>query len=117
MQYVSLIDPIQDSDWDRFVEEHPFGWLYHSSDWKKVLESTFPQLTGYYLTLRNKNDDVITSALPLFLVNSRCRRNRFVSIPFTTICDPLVSNFEEMDALLEETFKLSKDFDVKHIEI
>jgi CelD/BcsL family acetyltransferase involved in cellulose biosynthesis len=117
MEYISIIDPIRNKDWDTFIDGHPFGWLYHLSDWKKILEETFPQLTGYYLALMNKEKNAIRAALPLFLVKSRLWRNKFVSIPFTTICDPLVSNIEEMKALLDRTLALSKDFDVQNVEI
>jgi len=118
MQYLTIIDPLQNKNWDTFIEGHPCGWLHHLSDWKKVLEEIFPHLTGHYVALMdNEKNQSIQAALPLFLVKSRFWRNKFVSIPFTTICDPLVSNSEEMKVLFDKALELSRDFNVQDIEI
>lgn len=116
MTRVILIDPCKDERWDRFVESHPFGWVCHLSGWKRVLENSFPHMKGYYLALIDDNGE-IKAGLPIYEVRSKLTRNRLVSIPFATLSDPLVSNSEELELLIEATKFLSKNLDISNIEI
>src|SRR5512136_2928209 len=97
MENVALIDPVEDKRWDNFVEHHPFGWVCHLSGWKKALERSFKHLKGHYLVLFS--NDAIRAALPVFEVKSWLTGKRMVSIPFATVCDPLISNSNEMEVL------------------
>ena len=112
---VTVIDPVEDERWDDFVKDHPFGWLYHLSIWKQVLEESFNHMKGHYLVLLNKN--VIEAALPLFEVNSWLTGNRLVSIPFATLCDPLISSGEDMNRLFRSAVRLSNELGSSYIEI
>jgi hypothetical protein len=116
MSRVILIDPCKDERWDRFVEDHPFGWVCHLSGWKKVLENSFPHMKGYYLALIDENGR-IQAGLPIYEVRSLLLGNRLVSIPFTTISDPLVKNEEELLILLDCTKKLSLGLKICNVEI
>lgn len=109
------IDPETDPRWDRFVEEHPKGLIYHLSGWKKVLEQSFRHQKGYYLCITE--DDSIRAALPVFEVKSWILGNRLVSLPFTTLCDPLTSSIEECGFLLDGVFNLSGRLKTGSIEI
>jgi hypothetical protein len=113
---VTLIDPITDPRWDKFVENHPFGWICHLSGWKQVLEKSFPHMKGHYLALVD-NANKIQGGLPLFEIRSWLTGKRLVSIPFTTLCDPLVSSTGDTETLLEAAKKLSKDLETSYIEI
>jgi hypothetical protein len=112
---ITTIDPLQDARWDEFVENHPFGWLCHLSGWKNVLEKSFKHMHGHYIILLR--DGVVQAGLPLFEVRSWILGNRLVSIPFATLCDPLVSTREEMDKLFTRALDLSKDLGISSIEI
>jgi len=113
---VVSIDPLADPRWDRFVEAHPFGLFCHLSGWKRVLEESFTHMKGHYLTLLNQ-DGSIRAAMPIFEIKSIFTGNRLVSIPFATICDPLISSREDMKALLDEAINLSKKLKCPKIEI
>ncbi len=113
---VILIDPCIDGRWDRFVESHQFGWICHLSGWKRVLENSFPHMKGYYLALIDEQGE-IKAGLPIYEVRSLLTGNRLVSIPFATISDPLVSNHEELDILLEGAKYLAKSLHISNIEI
>ena len=105
---IKLIDPITDPRWDKFVENHPFGWICHLSGWKQVLEKSFKHMKGYYFALLD-NSGNIQAALPIFEVKSWLTGNRLVSIPFATLCDPLISKSEEMAILLEAVLEYSEE--------
>ena len=112
---LSIIDPLKDERWDNFVKQHPFGWLCHLSGWKQVLESSFKHIKGHYLVLLNGCE--IKAALPLFEVRSWLTGNRLVSIPFATLCDPLISTTEDMTKLFQGAVNLSKQLGISSIEI
>jgi len=60
-----LIDPITDRRWDKFVESHPFGRVYHVSGWKRVLGKTFNHMKGYYFVIVDENNN-INAGFPVY---------------------------------------------------
>ena len=116
MSRVILIDPVEDPRWDRFVMDHPFGWICHLSGWKQVLEKSFKHMKGYYLALVDENDH-IKAGLPIFEVKSWLTGKRLVNIPFATLCDPLISSSSDMKELLEFSLKLQNKLKSSFIEI
>ena len=117
MKRVILIDPIKDPRWDQFVMDHPFGWICHLSGWKQVLENSFKHMKGYYFALMDDAGEKIQAGLPVFHVKSRLTGNRLVSIPFATLCDPLISKSEDLDTLFQAVLNLSKKTKSCFIEI
>jgi FemAB-related protein (PEP-CTERM system-associated) len=116
MTRTTIIDPLIDSGWDAFVERHPYGWLYHLSGWKKILENTFKHMTGYYVVRLDSNDE-IQAALPLFHVKSWLTGSRLVSVPYASFFDPLISSAEDIDELLKSAIGLSKELKASYVEI
>jgi hypothetical protein len=117
MSRVILIDPCLDPRWDRFVENHPFGWVTHLSAWKRVLESSFPHMRGHYLALVDERNDEIQAGLPLYEVRSAITGNRLVSIPFATLADPLVGNRNQLAVLIEASLGLRENSRSARMEI
>jgi len=116
MSTVKIIDPITDPRWDKFVESHPFGLVCHLSGWKRILEQSFNHMKGYYFVLFDENDK-IKAGLPIYEVKSWLTGKRLVSIPFATLCDPLISTSEEMTVLLKEVMEFSRDRNISYLEI
>jgi len=112
---VKLIDPLTDPRWDQFVESHPYGWICHLSGWKRILEDSFKHLKGYYFVLLKK--DRVEAALPVFEVRSWLRGDRLVSIPFATLCDPLVQNTNQMKSLFQSVITFFRSKPKSYIEI
>lgn len=113
---VSIIDPLRNHRWNRFVEQHPYGWITHLSGWKRMLENTFPHMHGYYLTLQDSAGN-IRAALPIYSVESWLTGRRLVSVPFATLCDPLVTDPADMEPLSRAAVNLSREISVRRIEI
>jgi hypothetical protein len=114
--HCTLIDPVKDPRWDRFVESHPLGLICHLSGWKQVLEESFPHMKGHYLAILN-HDNSIRAALPVFEIKSILTGKRLVSIPFATNCDPLISSNEDMRDLLDSAIELSIKLKIPKIEL
>ena len=117
MRTVTLIDPSEDPRWDVFVENHPFGWICHLSKWKRVLEKSFKHMNGYYFVRMDNSGENIEAALPIFEVKSWLTGTRLVSIPFATLCDPLIETSDDITELFESVLDFSKKIKSSYVEI
>ena len=117
MSTIQIIDPCVDERWDRFVENHPLGWIVHLSGWKKVIESTFPHIRGHYLAIADEAASSIEAGLPVYEIRSWFTGNRLVSIPFATISDLLISTQSHGEVLLEETKRLFTRLNFPYLEV
>lgn len=98
MSTIHWLSPDEQEEWDAFVTRHPLGLVYHLSSWQKVLESAFGHIRGRFLVLRDA-DGQIQAGVPIYRVHSWLLKDRTVSVPFATMCDPLVSTKEEFNLL------------------
>src|SRR5665213_128627 len=98
MSTIHWLSAEEKGEWDAFVTRHPLGLIYHLSSWQKALESAFGHIRGRFLVLRD-GDGQIQAGLPVYTVKSWLLKDRTVSVPFATMCDPLVSTQEEFDRL------------------
>ena len=103
--------------WDRFVNNHPFGWISHLSGWKQVLEKSFSHIKGEIFTLISGTPDSIVAGIPVYKVKSWLTGKRLVSIPFATLSDPLISNPEQMQELVKDITNCKKNFKASYVEI
>ena len=101
MSIIEIIDPNKDYRWDQFVQEHPLGWICHLSGWMNVLKSSFKHMRPYYYAILDNSLNRITAALPTFYVKSNLIGDRIVCMPFTTLCDPLVTQPEDLKAIVD----------------
>ncbi len=92
----------QQSEWDAFVLGHPLGSVYHTSEWRRVIEQAFGHIQGRFLALRENESGRIRGGLPIYQVRSWLLGSRLVSVPFATVCDPLVTTLEEWGVLAPE---------------
>lgn len=113
---VVTINPCKDERWDKFVENHPHGWICHLSGWKRVLEASFQHMKGYYLVIEDQGGTIL-AGLPLWEVRSWLTGNRLVSIPFATLSDPLCSSDGELDDLVNEAIRLCVRINMPMLEI
>jgi hypothetical protein len=113
---ILVIDPVADRLWDKFVLDHPYGWITHLSGWKTVLEKSFPHMRGHYFAIADYKGN-IESALPLYEVNSWLLGKKLVSIPFATLSDPLVSNTIEAEILTDHVKGFSEEKGIERLEI
>ena len=60
----------QESEWDSFVARHLWGSLYHTSEWKRVIEQAFPHIRGGFVVLREGAHGEIRAGLPVYRVKS-----------------------------------------------
>jgi CelD/BcsL family acetyltransferase involved in cellulose biosynthesis len=92
------INPLQDPRWDRLVERHHLASVFHSANWLRALRSTY----GYDAVAVSTNppDAELSNAVLFCRVESWLTGRRYVSLPFSDHCDPLVDSAGELDQLL-----------------
>ena len=88
------------AEWDEFIQRHKWGLVCHLSGWKRAIEETFGHIRGQILVLRSPDSGAIVAGIPVYEVKSRLVGHRTVSIPFATLCDPLVSSRHQLEAFV-----------------
>ena len=113
---VEIINQSREQAWDKMVEEHPFGCVFHTSAFKRVISETFSHMVPYYLALVDENRNV-KGGLPLFLVKSWLTGRRLVSLPFAFYSDPLVHCAAEFSQLFVQAMRILKAEKASYLEI
>jgi CelD/BcsL family acetyltransferase involved in cellulose biosynthesis len=92
------INPLCDPRWKPFVDSHPRSSVFHSANWLSALRTAY----GYdpLVVTTCSPDAALTNGLVFCRVNSWLTGRRFVSLPFSDHCEPLLSNASELDDLL-----------------
>jgi hypothetical protein len=86
-----LINPLEEPRWDAFVANHPYGWVCHLSRWGSLIERCFKHIRAHFLADFDERGEIV-GGLPIYEVRSHLTGNRLVSIPYATLCDPLVDS-------------------------
>ena len=92
------INPLSDTRWEAFVNHHPRASVFHSTNWLRALQTTY-QYDPLVVTTCPP-DAALTNGLVFCRVKSWLTGRRFVSLPFSDHCEPLVKNPTELDNLL-----------------
>lgn len=111
---LKTIDEMGAERWDRFVENHHHGSLYHSSAWHRVIEKAYGYSPRY---LVGGDQDDIRAGLPLATVKNLFLGERIVSYPFSDYCDPLAETDEERRQLIDHFFSLARERNLKSAEV
>lgn len=111
---IESLEQIGTDRWNRFVEGHPLGSVYHHAGWHEAIERTYGH-KGSYCVLGGSSG--IAAALPFVMVRNPPLKRRVVSYPYSDACDPLVGNEEELRAITLEMEEYRKARGAKSIEI
>jgi hypothetical protein len=102
--------------WDAFAGRHPLGLIYHLSSWKEAMERAFSHIRGHFIVLRDRSGEII-AGMPVYVVRSWLLGNRIVSIPYASVCDPLIDSAEQYHQMLPALVELQKETVSRSIEI
>jgi hypothetical protein len=96
--YVYEIDPVCDPRWTTLVENHPQASIFHSKSWLKALQTVY----GYepVVVTTCPSGASLTNGLVFCRIKSWLTGRRFVSLPFSDHCEPLVDSPDELDLML-----------------
>ncbi len=108
---ILTINDIGPEKWDTFVRNHPHGSLYHTSAWHKAIEDSYGYKTWYWVL--PGSDGNIRSAMPVVNLRNLFLGQRNACYPFSDYCDPLVTNREDLLALVDCLAETPEPFEIR----
>lgn len=93
MTQIKILTDSKTEEWDQFVFDHSFGTIYHTSQWKMLINKAYGH-SPIYLIIED-DDRRIRAGLPLFKVENKFIRNKLSTLPCAQSCNPLLSNILE----------------------
>ena len=113
--HISLLTKDDEENWNKFLKKHPLTSIFHTLNWKTVLENSFGFETIYLVA---KAHDEIIEVLPLFLVKKPFLGEKIISIPHSGYYSAFLSeNKTAINLLIDEAIDIAKSGKVKYLEI
>jgi CelD/BcsL family acetyltransferase involved in cellulose biosynthesis len=109
------IDPLRDSRWTELVRRHPHGSVFHSPSWLNSLLVTYGYVPVVISTCAANVP--LTNGLVFCRVESWLTGHRYVSVPFSDHCEPLVDGTDQLDCLLSHLKQKVDSGGGKYVEI
>jgi len=92
------VNPLQDPRWQALVDSHPYASVFHDTAWLKSLRSAYGYEPAVISTCPPSLP--LTNGFVFCRVTSWLTGRRYVSLPFSDHCDPLVDDVQQMHELL-----------------
>lgn len=114
IRHVTVSEQIGETEWDRYVRDHPEGSIDHLWRWREMFHHVFRHETTY---LAARCDGELAGILPLVRFRSRLFGRFLVSVPFLNYGGLLASDDAARDALMASAYELARHFGASHIEL
>src|SRR5467141_3452677 len=112
---VYAIDPLQDYRWPELIARHPNDSVFHTRGWLGALQATYGYSPVAFTT--SAPNVHLTNAVLFCAVRSWLTGSRFVSLPFSDHCEPLIELAEQFGALCAHAEALRVKEGRKYVEI
>ncbi|MGA3324677.1 MAG: GNAT family N-acetyltransferase [Terriglobia bacterium] len=109
------IDPVRDPSWLALVERHPRASVFHTPEWLEALRRTYGYEPVVITTTPPGRE--LANGVVFCSVSSWLTGRRFVSLPFSDHCDPLVDEPRELSCILAALRDQWKGNGLKYIEL
>ena len=106
-----MIIPFNGIEWENFISESTDATIFHTLEWKRIIEKTFKYKSHYMLS----KNEFVDGALSLFQVNSFIFGKRLIGLPFAFSAGPLYENQNILTELLQNA--KHKSIGLKYLEI
>ena len=106
---------ITDPRWADFVAAHPAATPFHHPDWTQVVAACY-RFRAFALTVSDPAG-AIQAGLPVVEVRHLRGGPKWVSLPYTDYCPPLVSTGQEEERLVAALHRASCAASVRRVEI
>jgi FemAB-related protein (PEP-CTERM system-associated) len=101
-------------EWDAFVQQHPYGTVFHLTAWKRCIEKTFAFRSTYLVATAGGE---IEGVLPLFLVQNPILKKALISVPFAVYGGILADSDGVLHALYDQANALGRELGVEYIDL
>jgi CelD/BcsL family acetyltransferase involved in cellulose biosynthesis len=109
------LNPLRDSRWRAFVEEHPRASVFHKVSWLDALRRTYGYQPVVYTT--SPPDEALQNGIVFCRVESRITGRRLVSLPFSDHCEPLIDRAEDLERIIRYLQPRVASGDWKYVEL
>ena len=106
---------LSDTRWSDFTARHPAATPFHHPDWARLVADCY-DFRAFAIIAADEIGD-IRAGLPIVEVHHPFRRPRWVALPFTDHCPPLVSGASDESALIQVAQDARGDAGVRSIEV
>lgn len=107
------INPLTDSRWPKFVNEHPHASIFHTREWLNALHLTY----GYEpVAFTTRDDRDLSNAVVFCEVQSWLTGKRLVSLPFSDHCQPL-ADAASLKEILHYIHEQRENKQLRYIEL
>jgi CelD/BcsL family acetyltransferase involved in cellulose biosynthesis len=111
---LNVLDPSAASEWDKLVELHPNGTVFHRAAWARVIHESYSHKPTYIALFR---DTEPVGLIPLIEVLSPFTGRRAICLPFSDACGPLLFHQQASSAMEAELAKLARDRHWGYVEV
>ena len=112
---VYQVQPLDDPRWEPLVASHPRASVFHSRAWLEALRRTYGYECFAYTTCAPQ--EPLHDGLVFCRVESWLTGRRFVSLPFSDHCEPLLQQGVDLQVFLQKLKQESEDGKLRYIEI
>ena len=102
----TIINPLVEREWDKWIDSHPEATIFHSSAWARVLVDTYGHLPCY---LRVCAEGKLVGLVPVIEVQSLLTKRRGVCLPFTDYCAPLLFDVFSRAAVADKLRQVARE--------
>ena len=81
---------LDDPRWCAFVRSHPQALIFHRPEWGQAVSSSYGWRA--FVLAQLGNEGRIDAGIPVISLRDLRRRERWVSLPFSDLCPPLLSD-------------------------
>lgn len=111
---LSILD-VTDKRWMQFVMSKLEATLFHHPSWSICLSESYGY--GPFVLVMKSPDGRILAGLPVLEINSWLTGKRWVALPFSDHCSPLVQNEKDLEFFTNELINTCKALSVPKVEI
>jgi len=111
---IEIINPITYDGWDELLLTNDQNTFFQTSAWAKVLCESYNYKPLYFIT---KDNDKLTSLIPVMEVNSFLTGKRGISLPFTDYCTPIADSEDHLKTLTEKLIDYGKQAGWMHLDL
>jgi hypothetical protein len=108
-EIMEVITNVREDEWKKFLDVCDTATIYHTPEWKKLIESTF-NYEPYYLFIRNDSGK-IAGLLPMFHVKSIISGDGLCCVPFAHECGPIGDAYT-LNILIEKGIDLYRNMEI-----
>lgn len=109
------INPLSDSRWPEFTSSNGTSSIFHTANWLRALQKTYGYQPVAFTT--SPVGQRLSNAIVCCEVRSWITGRRFVSLPFSDHCDPLVGTAEDYNLLLHHLQHLVGKGGTRYVEL